>query len=379
MRRSIQFEALLDDSHQHIYGHGDPDLRLHGVHRGAVESLDAQMLLDPLEEQFDLPARLVQLADGHRWRAERVGQEDVRLLRLRILETDAPQVERIAFSAVKARQRHGLVADDPPRPVVRRRVHPAQVRVRLGAGDEERARPMQGEEPFVVEVGAVHHIHRRRLGEQQVEHVDIVQFAVGDVDEAGNVATQVEQRVHFHRGFGLAERRPGKQRQAEVDGGGIEGVDRVRQLQPQVLFGIQPSGLGDQPLRELGEDAPVPALVGVGQRGTPHGGADAHVVQLGGLCREHRLDVAQAFPVGQLGEGQHTEMIGAGKRANPVIAMVALDNTGKRGPGKIIHQLREKRFACVHDVVSGRVFPESRPKAVWRSSRHRQKSPKRVV
>jgi hypothetical protein len=35
--------------------------------------------------------------------------------------------------------------------------------------------------------------------------VDIVQFAVGDVDEPSNVAAQVEQRVHLCRGFGRVE------------------------------------------------------------------------------------------------------------------------------------------------------------------------------
>jgi hypothetical protein len=37
---------------------GDPHLDLHRVHRGPVERLDAQALLDPLEEQLDLPPTL---------------------------------------------------------------------------------------------------------------------------------------------------------------------------------------------------------------------------------------------------------------------------------------------------------------------------------
>ena len=35
-------------------GEGDPDLCLDCILGGAEEGLDAEMLLDPLEEQFDL-------------------------------------------------------------------------------------------------------------------------------------------------------------------------------------------------------------------------------------------------------------------------------------------------------------------------------------
>jgi len=75
-------------------------------------SYDPQMLLDPLEEQFDLPARLVQGADSHRGWAEDIGQEHQYLARFGIFEADAPQVQRVALLAVESGQRHSLVADD---------------------------------------------------------------------------------------------------------------------------------------------------------------------------------------------------------------------------------------------------------------------------
>jgi hypothetical protein len=54
---------LLDDRHQDIDADGDPNLRPHSVLGGAVEALDAQVLLDLLEEQFHLPSAPVQGAD----------------------------------------------------------------------------------------------------------------------------------------------------------------------------------------------------------------------------------------------------------------------------------------------------------------------------
>ena len=63
MQGHVQSKLLLDDRHQDIDADGDPNLRPHSVLGGAVETLDAQVLLDPLEEQFHLPSAPVQGAD----------------------------------------------------------------------------------------------------------------------------------------------------------------------------------------------------------------------------------------------------------------------------------------------------------------------------
>ena len=49
------------------------------------------MLLDPLEEEFHLPAAFVERADGGGRKREVVGDEDQRLAGLGVLEADAPQ------------------------------------------------------------------------------------------------------------------------------------------------------------------------------------------------------------------------------------------------------------------------------------------------
>jgi hypothetical protein len=56
-----------------------------------VEPLDAQVLLDPLEEQLDLPAVPIERRDGEDGKLEVVGQEDQRLAGLRIPITDPAQ------------------------------------------------------------------------------------------------------------------------------------------------------------------------------------------------------------------------------------------------------------------------------------------------
>ena len=60
------------------------------------------MLLDPFEEQFDLPATAIELGDGQRRDGEVVGQEDQRLAGFGIAITDATQ--RVADTCIAVAQ-----------------------------------------------------------------------------------------------------------------------------------------------------------------------------------------------------------------------------------------------------------------------------------
>lgn len=55
---------FLDDGYQDVNGDGDPDLSFDGILGGSIKRFDAEMLLDPFEEDLDLPATLKQLGDG---------------------------------------------------------------------------------------------------------------------------------------------------------------------------------------------------------------------------------------------------------------------------------------------------------------------------
>ena len=78
----------------------------------------------------------------------------------------------------------------------------------LGSGDKERAGLVKSEEALEVEVGAVHHVNRCGFGNQQIEHVDIVQLAVGNMYETRDIAAQIEQGMHLDRSLGASKTKP---------------------------------------------------------------------------------------------------------------------------------------------------------------------------
>jgi len=82
-------------------------LRFDGVLAGPIERFDKQMLLDPLEEQLDLPSGLVELANGQRRERQVVGQQDQVFLTDRVAINDPPQLFRVELRGQGAGQSDG--------------------------------------------------------------------------------------------------------------------------------------------------------------------------------------------------------------------------------------------------------------------------------
>ena len=92
---AVNPQFLFHNGHKDIHADGNPDLGFHRVVAGAVKGFDSQMLFDPFEEQFDLPAALVEPGDRERWEGEVVRQEHEAALVFGIVEDDA--AERIGI------------------------------------------------------------------------------------------------------------------------------------------------------------------------------------------------------------------------------------------------------------------------------------------
>ena len=254
----------------------------------------------------------------------------------------------IVLAAGDADQRDGLIADDARAAIYRSRINALEPGVRLGASNEEGLCLMQHVKPGEVQIAPIHDVDRPCLQHQHIEHIDIAQLAVGDVDEAGNVAAQVQQRVHLHRRLCRAKQRPRKERQAQVDSRRIQRVNRALQLDAKAVARIELACLPDQALGKFGVNTPVARLVGIGQRRAFDLLPQAHVVELGRLRRKADFDVAQALAVRQLRKGHHAELIGACHGLYVAIAIVAIDDAMEGLPGEEVHQLSEQRLADVH-------------------------------
>src|SRR2546425_9082684 len=353
-------QTLFENRHQQVNRNRDPDLGAHGVLAGAVEGFDAQMLFDPFEEQFDMPATMIKLRNRQCGHGEVVGQKDQRLASLGIAIADAAQRLRVSLLGVETAQHHGLVEAQSGDLVRRPRITSLTTEVFLGAGDEESRMLLDAMQAGKVQIAPVHDVERTGFVNQLVENVHIVDAARRDNNHGGEVALQGQQSVKFDGGFASAEGGPRKERQAQVDGGGVQRVSGLLKFGGKRLVGVERRGLLNEPLSEVGEDAPVAAFVGVGQCAAGGGLANTAVIELGTQGAQTGFDVAQTFAPGQLGKSHDGELFVAGQLADPEVAAIALNTLVEFVFGQTVQQLGENGAAFVHKE-SGPPWGGARP------------------
>jgi hypothetical protein len=209
---------------------------------------------------------------------------------------DAAQAFGVALFAVEAMEPNDLIGVDPGRPIDGARLEVAEPGVPLGAGHEEAESLVEPVAPSEVEVGPIEDIDGARLDRKLIEDIHVVHPPGRDEQHAGDVASQVQERVQLHRSLAFAERGLGEQCQTQVDDGRIQGIHRLHQLDPKGLGGVEGTGRRNQPLGEVGVEVPVTDLVGMGERIAGHRAAEPHVVELGLGHAEASLNIPQTLP-----------------------------------------------------------------------------------
>jgi len=357
-------QTFFQNGDEQINGDGAPDLGAHGVGAGAIKGFDTQMLLDPFEEQFDLPAAPIQLSDGQSRHGEVVGQEDEGFAGLGIAIADASQRVGIIVLSLPAGHHDGLVETQSGKFVHGPGVTAGAAKVLFGAGDEESAALMNPMPPGEVQVSAIHDVKRASLPDELVEDVDIVDTARGDNDDGGKVALEGEQGVEFDGGLVAAESSPRKEREAEVNGGGVECIGGGLKFKVKRFIGVKRGGLLDEDVGEVGKDTPVPLFIGHRQRVAGGGLADAGVIEFRAEGRQTGFDVAQTFAPRQLGERQHEELFVGGQLADAKVTVVTGDTFVEFVFGQEVEELGEDGATFVHKVKNRQPAAEHPRKTV---------------
>src|SRR5450830_702827 len=188
-------------------------------------------------------------------------------------------------------------------------------------------------------------------------------------NETGDVASQDQQRVQLDGGLGRAKRSPRKHRQTQIDGAGVERINRRVEFKTKRLLGVQGSRQANQVLSKVGIDLPGACGVRIGQRIARNGlTTKPHVIKPSGLGAQVDFDVAQGLAVGQLGECHGEELIQTGEILDLVFAPMIGHTAAKRAQWQIEHELRKYELALVHDGF-GRKPAKNHKSAFRRSNR----------
>ena len=302
-------QFLIENGNHEENAHSDPDLSFHGVLAQSVEGLDPQVLLDPLEEELDLPAGLVGLRDNKRIDRKVVCNEYKQLPAFDIPETDSSKIASVVSFGFCSIETNRLVGSQACGLVDASRFSDVVAHVLLGSGHEEGRGHVNLEESLEVHVSAIHDIEGSSFEHDFIENADVVDLSVRNRDEHGDRTTQVDQRMEFDGGFSSLKTGPGKQTHTEVDRGRIQGVDDLVDFLDVGIASIQNSRLPYQDLRDSHEYAPIAVFVGIGDIGSRHFSANSHCVEKLALRGEAGFDVAQALAESELGKGHAKKLI----------------------------------------------------------------------
>src|SRR6266404_2596392 len=188
---------LARDCDKHQGDHGGEDLQSYGVFVEGDELTDVEVLLDPAEQELDLPARLVGGGKLSGAAALIVG-EDVEDLAGVGLDGNAAQEDwkvGIAFAG--------------------------EDHLAIGLGDEERPGVVDGSPPAEMAVGLVEHVSDAHLDGQCTGEGDIIDIGRRDLDGkrtgAGEVVQDVQlQSVNAAVGGGTIEQ-PAERYRGRID------------------------------------------------------------------------------------------------------------------------------------------------------------------
>ena len=360
VERSVAAEPFFEDGHQCIDAHRYPQLGTHGIGTGAVKDFDSQMLFEPAKEQFDLPALLVQLRHRQRWQCKMIGQKHQRTSVCRVVKSHSPQ-----FVRVSANRSIFLQADDVVAAQTRRLVHwpvieAATAQISSGADDEPRSGLFDGIEAPPTRVATVHQVKGPGLPNQLVEPEYVLEGGQADEYLRGQRRMQLQLRMNFQAGALGIETRPRIDRQTQVDDAGVQGVDRLIQIQRQWFLGVKPARLSDEVSGQIREDAPVACGQRVGQGAAFDRTAQTQMIQLIGAGIETGFDVAQTLAPSQLGENQTNKQLPRREVLDFVIAAITFDATVKLLAMKQIQKLGKCVVAGVHSsrIAANRLFED---------------------
>lgn len=341
---------LIETGHHEVNADCDPYLGSHGVLAGAEECFDAEVLLDPFEEQFDLPAPFVDRCDDLCGQIEVIGQKDQTLPSIGIKETDTPEFFReVALSFVSA-QPDGLVAAQAAGFIDRSRFSEVEARIAFRPDDEVGIGAFDPKESSKVEVSPIKDIDAPSLNEHPIHKVDVMNRPVCDLYKDWDRSSQVDLSMEFYRGFGLTEMSPREHRQAQIDGGSINRINHLVDVQSVGVSAVKASGLTDENLRECFVNAPVSVLIGVSQISPRDVPSDAHRVEMR-TASQASFDISKTLPESDLRKSHRKELISCSHtftrprhrvECHAAIELLAVDEIGN---------LSENKAARVHALL----------------------------
>ena len=227
------------------------------------ELLDLQVLLEPFEEQLNLPPVPVEVCDFKSRKRQVVCEKRKVTVLLWIMESYQPEFFRILFEGCILCELNLRITENvlwqPPFPL-----DAPELQVMLRPDHEEGFQSVDSEKFRKCVVASVEHIIRAWLIRYGGHGLRVMHRRGGYVVERGDVRLQIVERVRLEASLFLSESRPSEHGKAQGDGCRIECVGLP--LKHEYVRGAFSPCFSHHEEGKLLEDAVVAILVGHRER-----------------------------------------------------------------------------------------------------------------
>ena len=316
-----KFKVVLNDTDETVGDDGNMDLNTYRIVALSPERLDFEVLLDPFEEELDLPPVFIKEGDILGCKVEVVRIVSERTMQVRSVVDNTPDLAWILLFVLLLREDNGLVTQDIVISV--KNVFASNDFIFwtfLLTDDKEGSKHSNLVKSGKVKVASVKDIACQRLVCEPVHSIDIMHVGIGDSVEYGNFRDDIHLSVDLDARLRASELRPAKERHAEVDSCGIHGIESAVQFK----LSSNPSLLRKEHHMEgkLLKDAVVPEVVGLGKRTLVDGRlSESEMKRLLTMSSCYICEFSQPFAAHELSEHKDEKL--APRRRSPILGSVA--------------------------------------------------------
>ena len=300
------------------------------------------MLFDPFEEQLHVPTFAVELCYGQRVITKMIGQEAIDIAGGEVLVGDHSQLFRVTLCGLVGSETDNLISNDSCAFVNWIGLDHFVSHVVFSTGYKEGSVLVYSvEKPEEIQVTHIHQIDGPHLHTEFVQNLDIVNGSLCEIDEYGDITSQVKQCVHLDASLSLAELCPWTELQTETDCTAVESVYCIVKIQPEsrVIVFIERSHLFNEDLTKVSINAPVAEFVCLCQCVARNSVADATMIKFMGDSCKACLNIPKTALVSILSEAHHKELVVTGEVPDTVVPIVTGNTIVELASGYERHKL----------------------------------------
>lgn len=346
--RSAQFEIMFNNSDQTVGDDGHMYLYADCILGFSPKGFDTKMLLDPFEKQFDLPSVTVKKGNFFCFEIEVVGVVGEGSSKVRGIEYDSPERNRIVSTVSFSCESNRLVAQDiviPFKYVIS--FGNFIIRAGLLPYDEESSGLLNCIEHGQVKVPSVKYIASIPFIYKPIHGFGIMHICMADSVEDRYFSGNINLGMNLDARFCAAELCPSEDRHTQVDGSGINGIEPSMEFK---LFG-DTFGLGNRHnvKGKLLKDSRVSKAICFGKNASVDGNlSKAQVERSFGMSNSDICEFSKTMTADELTvhNDQHVTPVGGCHAGCPVLVFnyQSFEVTFR----KKLHNLCENIFADVH-------------------------------